>query len=376
MMETNNLFQFATKELSQDAIICWCLNWINYPQSKLYPMAIDLFKLLGQNDVNCNQKITIKKQVKKIDILILFHDLNKILIIEDKTISSEHSNQIERYKQTIEKEQNVHGIDFKIDNNTVIQTVYFKTGYFFDDDKLIRINKTADIIVDGKMFLDVIARYAYKGISEILDDYVLYLNDRMVTYKQFENVCGRYNDGGRYITWNSITQYKLMRTLFPAEKWEHTGVFKVESGSNAGGRPWTETIICEKQFFAGTKDDYIIFWRIDSDKNGPYLSLRFYEEFNKKDKEKVSRHLNTYHALRSLAKSIVDSEKFCFGWNDIEDGFRGSYYESSLLRIGLSQYLDNWSEETFQGLISSVRRLTNCFIEKHKSLVGDKNDRI
>ena len=81
MLKTNNLFQFATKELSQDAIICWCLNWIHYPDSKLYPMAKDLFKLLGQDDVDCNQKITIKKQVKKIDILVLFHDTNKILII-------------------------------------------------------------------------------------------------------------------------------------------------------------------------------------------------------------------------------------------------------------------------------------------------------
>lgn len=25
----NNIFSFATGELSQDAFICWCLNWIN-----------------------------------------------------------------------------------------------------------------------------------------------------------------------------------------------------------------------------------------------------------------------------------------------------------------------------------------------------------
>ena len=27
----NNIFSFATNELSQDAFICWCLNWINMP---------------------------------------------------------------------------------------------------------------------------------------------------------------------------------------------------------------------------------------------------------------------------------------------------------------------------------------------------------
>ena len=26
----NNLFKYATKELSQDAFICWCINFINY----------------------------------------------------------------------------------------------------------------------------------------------------------------------------------------------------------------------------------------------------------------------------------------------------------------------------------------------------------
>lgn len=362
MLKENNLFQFATKELSQDAIICWCLNWIHYPDSKLYPMAIELFKLLGQGSVDYKQKISIKKQVKKIDVLVLFHDTNKILIIEDKTISSEHSNQIERYKKTIQKEHEDQIIDFAINEKTVIQTVYFKTGYFFDNDKLIEINKVADIIVDGKKFLDVIAKNEYKGISEILDEYVLYLSDKLETHKQFENVCGRYSDDGRYISWNSISQYKLMRTLFPEEKWEkQTGVFKVKSGSNPDGRPWTEADICEKQFYVGTEDGYYIFWRIDSDNKGPYLSLRFYEKFNKKDLEKVSRHESTYFALRNIAKSIVESEELCFRWNDIEDGFRGKYYESSLLRIGLSEYLDNW-KETSQELINSVRRFTDCFL--------------
>ena len=359
-METNNLFQFATKELSQDAFICWCLNWIHYPDSKLYPMAIDLFKLLGQNDVDCNQKITIKKQVKKIDILVLFHDRRRVLVIEDKTYTSEHNDQLKRYKKIIEEELS---IDFTVDENN-IQTVYFKTGYFFDDDKLI----VADVVVDGEKFLDIISKNAYKGISEILDDYVAYLSAKLKENEQHENFAGKYSDEGLYITWSRISQYKLMRTLFPEDKWEkHTDVFKVYSGTNNGGQPWTETCICEKQTYAGSKGDYYIFWRIDTDNNGPYLSLRFYEKFNKKDMESVSRHVFTYQALLNLAKSIVEYEELCFAWNDIEEGFTGNYYESSLLRIGLNPYLDNWKENS-QGLIDSVRILTDCFLEKYKDL--------
>ncbi len=365
-METNNLFQFATKELSQDAIICWCLNWIHYPDSKLYPLAIDLFKLLGQTDVDCDQKITIKKQVKKIDILVLLHDKNRALIIEDKTYTSEHDNQLERYKEVINTEG--HSIGFTVDGNTDIQTVYFKTGYFFDDDKLIGINKKANIIVDGKKFLDIISNNAYKGASEILDDYAAYLSAKLEENVQHENFVGKSSDERLYISWSRISQYKLMRTLFPEEKWEkRTGVFKVYSGSNIGGRPWTETCICEKQIYVGSRGDYYVFWRIDTDNNGPYLSLRLYEEFNKKDYEKKRRHEDTYTAFHNLLKKIVESENLCFKWNDIKEGFRGNYYESSLLRIGLSHYLENWKEKS-QGLIYSVRKLTDCFIEKYTAL--------
>lgn len=364
-MKKNNLFQFATSELSQDAIICWCLNWIHYPESKLYSLAVELFKLLGQENVDSSQKITIKKQVKKIDILVLFHDTNKILIIEDKTFSSEHSDQIKRYKQTIQQELST---DFKVDDNTIIQTVYFKTGYFFDDDKLIGFNKKADIIVDAQMFFDVIANNKYKGLSEILDDYAFYLKTKLEDNKRYENIRGEYIDGGRYIAWNRITQYTLMRTFFPEERWEkNTGVFKVYSRSNTGGRPWTETMIVPTQFFTGSEDKYDVFWRIDSDSNGTYLSLRFYEWFNKKENEKLKRHEKTYYLLLNLAKEVIESEKLCFNWNDVEDGFRGRYKESSLLRIGLDQYLVSW-EGTSAVFVDSVRHLTDCFIEKFNAV--------
>ena len=41
MEEKNNIFKFATKELSQDAFICWLINWINFKQDnqQLYSKA-------------------------------------------------------------------------------------------------------------------------------------------------------------------------------------------------------------------------------------------------------------------------------------------------------------------------------------------------
>lgn len=42
--EENNMFKYATKELSQDAFICWCINWLNYPSSKFYNLGKEMLK--------------------------------------------------------------------------------------------------------------------------------------------------------------------------------------------------------------------------------------------------------------------------------------------------------------------------------------------
>lgn len=41
--ENNNLYEFATKELSQDVFLCWLINWFNY-KSKLVSFEEDEFK--------------------------------------------------------------------------------------------------------------------------------------------------------------------------------------------------------------------------------------------------------------------------------------------------------------------------------------------
>ena len=88
----NNLFTFATSELSQDAFICWCLNWINYPNEILYPMAKDIFSNLLKEEKNLeNKEIEIRKQYKKIDVLVILKNSKKAYIIEDKTNTFENN---------------------------------------------------------------------------------------------------------------------------------------------------------------------------------------------------------------------------------------------------------------------------------------------
>ena len=142
----NNIFDFATKELSQDAVISWILNWINYPESGFYKLGINMLKLLSKfngeldsldsMDTEKNKKVLIKQQVENADIVVVYKPKDgakQILIIEDKVDTSEHDNQIEKYKRKIGTKdiQIKHGLIKKEDENiTDIKTVYFKTGFF------------------------------------------------------------------------------------------------------------------------------------------------------------------------------------------------------------------------------------------------------
>ena len=104
----NNIFSFATGELSQDAFICWCLNWINEPDNltthRYRQLGLDLLAKLIDNlseknqltnvDINSIDKIILVQQVLNIDVLAIIPQYNLAIIIEDKTSTSEHGNQI------------------------------------------------------------------------------------------------------------------------------------------------------------------------------------------------------------------------------------------------------------------------------------------
>ena len=127
---TNNLFNYATSELSQDAFLCWLLSYAqekeyNGDDDKLQKCAQSLIKvfLLGQKGFFEKDLIEkdlivkkIEKQWKYIDVLVTLESDKKI-IIEDKTYTTDHDNQLERYKEEFTNEaNNIFG-------------VYYKTGF-------------------------------------------------------------------------------------------------------------------------------------------------------------------------------------------------------------------------------------------------------
>lgn len=104
-----NLFHYATKELSQDAFICWLLAWADKSHAAdttgMHQAGLLLLNaMLKKHNKPCVSlpNIEIKRQEKHIDILAIV-DGHWVLLIEDKTNSREHGDQLERYlKQALE----------------------------------------------------------------------------------------------------------------------------------------------------------------------------------------------------------------------------------------------------------------------------------
>ena len=360
----NNLFSFATKELSQDAFLCWCWNWYNEPEAPLYSMAKDLMALFGETDLPDKLSLKIYQQWKKIDILLILPELNRVLIIEDKISSQEHDQQIARYREQIQNITEQERESLGIKSDPTIRTIYFKTGFYYDCDR----ETVADVKIDGNTFFETLEKY--KNKSEILDSYLAYLQGSLAWYEEY----GQYAEkdfNSDFWCWNivnyHIAQHNFMQDLFrdklPESMWVPGDErYKIQQGANIGGRPWTELTFLINTY-PNSEDSFYLFWRVDTDGNGPYLSLRFYEKFAKNDQEKKERHIQAYTALRQAVEQMLNErQELALDWDSVKGGYTGGYYESRILTINLFDVLRDWKQKK-DLLALQVNTITDFYLK-------------
>jgi len=100
-----NLFSLATKELSQDSFIAWLLQWASPECQKhdadLYDCGKQFAKKLLSLQIEPPLEITQIKAGRQWENIDVWAEINGkyLLIIEDKTGTGEHSNQLQRYKE-------------------------------------------------------------------------------------------------------------------------------------------------------------------------------------------------------------------------------------------------------------------------------------
>lgn len=164
-----NLFDYATSELSQDAFLAWFFKWAekdNEVEDKaLHDCALESLQMFVKaSKIQEVNKIKIIRQRKNIDLWIVIND-EYHLIIEDKTATSEHDNQLQRYKDYAKEwfDEN-NGQDFE----NHFDFVYYKSGDITPYEARV-VEKAGYHSVSRKNFYSYLLKY--KGSNSILIDY-------------------------------------------------------------------------------------------------------------------------------------------------------------------------------------------------------------
>lgn len=131
-MNPPNLFNFATRELSQDALLCWLLSWSDPHQqandNELYQLGRTLLSALiseAGGSPTSIERVEVLRQYRHLDVLCRIND-DLVLMIEDKTGTQEHSGQLGRYRAMVEQDfpqAQVLGIYYKTEEQSCFSGV-------------------------------------------------------------------------------------------------------------------------------------------------------------------------------------------------------------------------------------------------------------
>lgn len=140
-----NIFRYATKELSQDAVICWLVACAKEATGELRDCGMSFVRFLlrsGESrvinarsrecetlsDGDVTEIEDISPQYSNIDVFFQVKWAGELVsvVVEDKTQTEAHSGQLSRYRDIV-KSDNVQ--------EEFIKLIYFKSGYVYGDER-------------------------------------------------------------------------------------------------------------------------------------------------------------------------------------------------------------------------------------------------
>lgn len=172
---TPNIFTYATSELSQDAFLCWILEWAdedyrdtgNPLHSAGIHLVQDLLKTAGHESPADPFSIDILPQVNgEVDIVALVGE-DSAIIIEDKVDTSNHSNQLDRYKKAMNDRYEGRDLAFvylKTEDQSSYSKVREKGWSTFTREDLLNVLRGVEPDVENAIFED------FLGHLEAIED--------------------------------------------------------------------------------------------------------------------------------------------------------------------------------------------------------------
>ena len=197
-LERPNLFHYGRKELSQDAIICWLLDWANEHFAKVdqhlhdcgQKFAQALFAKHDKPGPERIETVTLGMQVQSIDVLAWINEKYAILI-EDKTDAGVHGNQLKRYHELVlAGELRIHEDEVKVapckDN---FFPLFLKTGNMSRGEKTdveaIELDPPYRVF-ERRDFLDAL-KGCERTASPILAEFLAYLEKQEESFMSYKN---------------------------------------------------------------------------------------------------------------------------------------------------------------------------------------------
>lgn len=309
-----NLFNYAYKELSQDAVICWLIKWAFYDGS-----GYEDLRKCGQNFVEALfkkhdkevpqdvDKIEIWQQDNKIDVLARIGEY--VLLIEDKTGTGDHSGQLKSYYEAV---SNGKTKARKVDEGNIIP-IYLKTGNqsLFDHTRIE--HSTPYKVFDRRDFLKVVQTYS--SARPILNDFTNYLkyeDDKTQGYKEWrENIEWEEN----WLSWQGF--YRELENHFVVFSRDHDLIGFDNNHTN-------EYAPLENNWKSNWSKDNPWGWSWVPNPSGGFAGFWWYSITVKSCGHDVSLYLQleinpTHHDARKLCfKVFMDKPDYDIKWNCYE----------------------------------------------------------
>ena len=210
-----NLFNYATKELSQDTFLRWLFE--NYEEPSFKVIIVDFINTFTDGQKNILQPLRLKPeditkiktytQEGKIDISIdiytkMFGEHPRTIVVEDKTTSYEH-NQLNQYNKYINKHWNYGNLT----SDQCVYKVFYKTSQISGEEEK-RVRDAGWIPFDINKIYNFFKKYKGTTDSDVLNDYIEHLEK---IYNSYLNVSEESADKWTNINWKTFFETTMSK---------------------------------------------------------------------------------------------------------------------------------------------------------------------
>lgn len=370
-MNRPNIFKYATKELSQDAMICWFLECLNSENEEYRQLGLNFVRFIFNDNEIKDAKLfnnsLPKTQHEKIDVyaeILINNNILHPVIFEDKTNTYLHSDQMYKYIEKINNEMTSKDGQNRFSGYTTgnILYVYFKTGFASEWERNDINNKKNVIIksIPKVSFKEIYLKEMFDFLESIqtndllFKDYKNYLesikNTRENCLKKYKESTTKCNNALKES--NEQITVLLLEEIFGKGCWieytphQHRGIVY----------PFYTTSTEHKN-----KDDYRIFYNfgITCYKDNYYFRLKQWRKESKCKSDldtKINDAVNVREICRNICNETDDKGiKITFN-NKLKQKASKSFDSQEIFRINL--------KDDYSASIIDICNFLNTFIKE------------